>query len=84
MDYIKNNIRTILIALGYVIVATIVYAVLAQFIWGLWFITLIVGILVFIGGSIIAYFYTKLIKKEEKIKEQKKAQEIEAKEANIK
>ena len=43
-----------------------------------------VGILVFIGGSIIAYFYTKLIKKEEKIKEQKKAQEIETKEANIK
>ena len=71
-DFIKNNYKYLLGAIGYIVVATIVYGVFADSLWHKWFLTLITCVVVVLLGLVIAYFYIKEIKNEKIKKEEEK------------
>ena len=58
-EYIKNNYKYLIAAIGYIVVATFVYGVLADSLWHKWFLTLITCFVVVLIGFTVAYFYIK-------------------------
>jgi len=70
LNYVKNNYRQLIVAFCYILIATIVYTVLASSIWNLWYVTLLCGVFVFIIGVVIAYFYIRFLNKEANIKKE--------------
>ena len=84
MNIIKKQYKDICLVLGYIFMAELVYVSLAVIFLHEWYFGLLAGILVFLIGAVIGFFYVKSeynnsIKKEEKAKEEAK---IEIKEEN--
>lgn len=68
-DIIKSNYKDILLVIGYIIVAEMIYVVLANYLWGKWYINLIVAIIILVIGIVIGIFYVKSVINEKKNKE---------------
>lgn len=67
-EIIKAHYKDILLVLGYIIVAEMIYITLVEDLWHLWYMNLLVGVGIFIIGIIGGYFYIKSVI-EEKTKE---------------
>ncbi len=63
-EIIKAHYKDILLVLGYIIVAEMIYITLVDDLWHLWYINLLVGVGIFIIGIIGGYFYIKSVIKE--------------------
>ena len=59
MDIIKKEYKSILLVLGYIFVAELVYVSLAVIFLHEWYFGLIAGIIVFLIGAVIGFFYVK-------------------------
>ena len=59
MEFIKKNLKKLLLVLAYTITACVVYGYWFQVLWNRWYITLITVLLIVIAGCVIGYFYTK-------------------------
>lgn len=59
MEVIKKEYKSILLVLGYILVAELVYVSLAIIFLHEWYFGLIAGLLVFIIGAVIGFFYVK-------------------------
>lgn len=68
-DIIKSNYKDILLVIGYIIVAEMIYVVLANYLWAKWYINLIVAIIILVIGIVIGIFYVKSVINEKKNKE---------------
>lgn len=75
MDIIKKEYKSILLVLGYIFVAELVYVSLAVIFLHEWYFGLIAGILVFLIGAVIGFFYVKAENNEHtKIKDSEKVE----------
>ncbi len=68
-DIIKSNYKDILLVIGYIIVAEMIYVVLANYLWAKWYINLIVAIIILGIGIVIGFYYVKSVINEKKNKE---------------
>lgn len=62
----KKQYKNILLVLGYIIVACIVYGVWVHSVWNLWYVDFIVVLAVLAAGITVGYFYIKSELKNEK------------------
>lgn len=69
MDIIKKEYKSICLVLGYIFVAELVYVSLAIIFLHKWYFGLIAGILVFLIGAVIGFFYVKSENKKHKEEE---------------
>lgn len=69
-DIFNKFYKDIILALAYSVVAVIVYVFMAESIWGLWYIDLIMGFGVLVISLVLSYVYVKSRIKEEKKKEE--------------
>lgn len=58
---LKNQYKDILLVLVYIIAAVAVYVMIANLIWGIWYVSLLIGVVISIIGAIIGYIYIKSI-----------------------
>lgn len=70
-DIIKSNYKDILLVIGYIFVAEMVYIVLANYLWAKWYINLIVFLVIAASGIAIGIIYIKSIIKERNNKQNK-------------
>ena len=89
MNIIKKQYKDICLVLGYIFMAELVYVTLAIKFLHEWYFGLLAGILVFLIGSVIGFFYVRSeyknrLKKEEKIQSENVAQADTSEEATKK
>lgn len=65
-DLWKKQYKNILLVLGYIVVACIVYGVWVHSVWKLWYVDFIVILAILAIGITIGYFYIKSELKNEK------------------
>ena len=80
-DFIKKYYKNLILVLVYLVLGNLVYIILANEIWHKWYLDLIVGIVVTAFGIYLGYLYLRSEIRAEKKKEEKKAQEAIAIEA---
>lgn len=72
MNVIKSGYKDILLVLGYILVAELVYVSLAIIFLKQWYFGLLAGFVVFLIGAVIGFFYVKSEYKERIKKEESK------------
>ncbi len=68
----KKQYKSILLVIGYIIVAATVYGVWVEALWNLWYVDLLVILAIIALGVTIGYFYIKSEVNKEKIDVEKK------------
>lgn len=80
MDTLKKIYKKLILVIAYTAIACAVYGYWVHVLWGKWYITLITVLIVIVAGAGIGYLYMKNDLKPKT--EEKKEEQVEAKETN--
>ena len=72
-DFIKKYYKSLLLVLGYTVVAEVVYIILFESLWHKWYLDLIIAFAILVLAGVIGFFYIKDVMKNEPKEEKMEA-----------
>ena len=80
-DFIKKYYKSLLLVLGYTVVAEVVYIILFESLWHKWYLDLIIAFAILVLAGVIGFFYIKDVMKNEPKEEKMEALDEDIKKA---